>query len=214
MRGDEIHQAEVEHLDMRQARDLPRLMQRAGCFDQYMHGNLAGDAVAYPQIVERIDLCRGIFCIFRFGQYDIGDALPGAPDDGFEFVAPGRVAGIVDTHADATKAVGIRQDQVGDHGRVLVLLASRSAIFAIGGDVEHRPSIDRQFGLNLERLVQQFFAAGKVFTGGKPGKRPVACVEYVGWMDEVIQLRIPRSGRSGITGFRPVSRPARRCRLS
>jgi hypothetical protein len=62
------------------------------------------------------------------------------------------------------------QQQVGDHRGMFGLAAGGRAILAIGGDVEHRPFVDQQLGLQLQGLANVLFRAGKVLAGGERRK--------------------------------------------
>ena len=143
MGGDKIHQAKVERFNMGQAGDLPCLMQCAGCFDQHMNRNFAGNPVADSQFIECSDLYQDIVGSFRLGQHDIGHTLSSHAEDNLQFIAPNRVPDVMDAHTHAVEAVSIGQKQFGDHAGMFTFLAGRRTIFAISGDIKEGLLVDR-----------------------------------------------------------------------
>ena len=74
---------------------------------------------------------------------------------------------IVDTRADTVEAVAVARDQRRHRARMRGFRAHRRAVFAIGGNIEHRSTL----GLQRERFFDEFRPPGVVDTGRHRRKR-------------------------------------------
>jgi hypothetical protein len=167
MGADEIHQAKVDGFDMGQGRNLPHLVQRARRFDQHMDRNFALDVVERPHFVEGDYLGQCVVGVCNLGQHEIRQLLAGTTNDDSQVFSPMRMGHIVDAGTKSFAVICRVPQQVGDHRRMFGLAAGRSAILAVGGDVEDRAFVDQQFGLQLERFANVLFRTGKVLAGGE-----------------------------------------------
>ena len=178
MTGNEIHQAKIQNLHPRLARNLADLGQRPVRLDEHVNRNLALESGLVRRLLHVLDHLRHLARRRRLGQRQIGQHVAGAAHQDLHILLPVRVRVVVNARARHLVLVGVALEHARDHLGVLLLAARRRAVLAVAGDVEDRAELE----LLLERLADQLLRAGEVLARGDDGKRLLALEESVAGM--------------------------------
>ncbi|MCY1226609.1 hypothetical protein D9M72_388510 [compost metagenome] len=178
VRRDEVHQAEAQAFHLHQRGDVEGLFERRVCLDQHMDRDMAGDAGIARHLVDMVGHARDLDHVGHLGHDHVGQPGAGGAHQHVDILAPARVSGIMDAHADAVVRVQRTVDQLRAQLGVLALLADRGAVLAVEGDIEDRPKLL----LQGKRLAHQLFAARVVVTHRQLDRDGFALEQDLGWM--------------------------------
>ena len=159
MARDKIHQAEIEHLDPGQGRDVMYVTQRTMGFDQDMDRDFAADFFLLRDRLDVSDHFRHLHDVGGFGDGDVGQHLARSPDQNVDVFFPVLMGVVVDACSRHEVLVGGRGQHLHDHLGVFPFLAGRCAVLAVAGDVKDRSQLVLQF----ESFKDELFASGEVF---------------------------------------------------
>lgn len=173
---DEVHQPKIEGFDAVDCRDLPDFMECAVRLDQHMHRYRAFDAAAVFDLAQGSELGAHVARAARLWQGHEGQARTGPGNQDLQIGSPVVMGDVVDAHADPVVPVVTAHHDLRAHLGVCLLGAGSGSILAITGDVEHRP----QFGLQRERLADQFLGACVVVDRGQGRELALAREEHPG----------------------------------
>ena len=167
MAGDEVHQAEVEHLQPGQGGDLVGIAQRAVGFDQHVDRDVALDAALFAAAWMYSIMLGGLLRLGSLRNRDVGELLAGAATRMSTSCFHQWVRGSwMRTPAIVTVGCDSAPD---DHLGVFLLAARRGAVLAVAGDVEDRPILScsssaLRISFSLPAKCSQAGMAGKGFS--------------------------------------------------
>ena len=168
-----VHQAKVQHLDVRQLGDLPDLVKGAVRFDERMDGDLPLDPGLRRGGPDVLDHLRKVHGLHRLGDGDVGQPFTRTGDDDVDVLFPVLVGVIVDADPGHVELVEVALLHAYDHFGVGFFRAGGRAVLAVHGDIEDAAHLL----LELERLADALLGAGEMLTRGDDGERLFAFEE-------------------------------------